>query len=142
MVYLIHKMKRSLSIFFISILLVSCAPVLKKDVMNQGTFISSLKEIREAPAVHKGKLYIFGSIIVRTTATKEGSLVEGIFVPVNSRGYLKSLKASNGRFLAVYRGRELLDPLIFSEKREITLAGEFIERSDVLLIRSILDQDK
>jgi outer membrane lipoprotein len=120
-------MKKYLLIVFCTLLLAACTPVLKKDLMNQGTYPSGFSEIKEDPASNKGQLFILGGIIVKTTITKEGSLIEAIFVPVNSRGYLKNLKASEGRFLALYRGGELLDPLIYSEKREITLAGEFIE---------------
>jgi outer membrane lipoprotein len=104
----------------------SCAPVLRKDLMIEGIFDAQLSEIKQNPTINKGKLFVLGGIIVKTTVTKEGSLIEAIHVPVNSRGYLKSDGSSNGRFLAIYH-KELLDPLLYSERREITLAGEFIE---------------
>lgn len=109
------------------LILFSCVPVLRKDLMDKGTYNISPSEIQENPIQYKGNLFIFGGIIVKTTVTKEGSLIEAIYVPVNSRGYLISLDAGNGRLLAIYRGKEILDPLIFKEKREITVAGEFIE---------------
>lgn len=109
-------------------MLFSCAPVLRQDLMNRGTFDIRLSEIRENPDLYRGKLLIFGGIIVNTTVTKRGSLIEAIYVPVDSRGYLKGVRVSNGRFLAIYpRDNGLLDPLLFHQKREITLAGEFIE---------------
>jgi outer membrane lipoprotein len=94
--------------------------------MKEGSIDVPLAEMAQNPSLHKGKLFILGGIIVKTTVVQDGSLVEAIYVPVNSRGYLKNVAAKNGRFLAIFKGKEILDPLLFSEKREITFAGEFI----------------
>ena len=121
-------MKKLCLIVIINIFMFSCVPVLTRDLMQKGIYNTRLSEVKQDPVLNKGKLFILGGIIVKTTVTKEGSLIEAIFVPVNSFGYLKEYKTtSNERFMALYRGKELLDPLIYSEKREITLAGEFIE---------------
>jgi len=117
---------KKIAILLAAFLLSSCAHVLNKNLMQQGIFDASLSDIKANPVVNKGKLYILGGVIAKTTLTKEGSLIEAIYVPVNSRGYLKSLSATNGRFLAMYTGSNLLDPLIFREQREVTLAAEFI----------------
>jgi len=119
-------MKRSFPLVLIILMLFSCAPVLRKDLMQQGMINFELSDIRQDPADFKGRLFILGGIIVRTSLTKEGSLIEAIHVPVNSRGYLKNTDKFNGRFLAIYRGK-ILDPAVFREKREITLAGELID---------------
>jgi len=116
-----------LIILFAGLLIPSCTPVLSRNLLSSGTFNEELSVIKAEPASYKGRLFIFGGIIVKTEATKDGSLIEAIYVPVNSMGYLKSYKTSGGRFLALYKGHEILDPVIFSAKREITLAGEFIE---------------
>lgn len=108
-------------------MLSSCASVLRKDLMEEGIYDFNLSEVKQNPVSYEGRLFILGGIIVRTTVTKEGSLIEAIYAPVNSQGYLRGITATDGRFLAIFKGKELLDPLIFSEKREITLAGRFIE---------------
>ncbi len=121
-------MKKIFLILFVPVFFFSCAPVLTKDFMQRGIYNMPLTELKQNPVLNKGKLFILGGIIVRTSITKEGSLIEALMVPVNSRGYLKGYKAGkNERFLALYRGPELLDPVIYNEKREITIAGEFIE---------------
>ncbi|RJQ16124.1 MAG: hypothetical protein C4560_10230 [Nitrospiraceae bacterium] len=104
----------------------SCAPVLNEDLMKRGIYNFRLSEIKQNPESNTGRLFILGGIIVKTTVTKEGSLIEAIYAPVDSLGYLRGYETSAGRYLAIYRGKELLDPLIYSEKREITIAGEFI----------------
>lgn len=118
--------KDYLIILLAGLLISSCTPVLSRDFINNGIFNEGLSEIKQEPDSYRGRLFIFGGIIVKTETTKDGSVIEAIFVPVNSLGYLKSYKTTGGRFLAVYKSREILDPLIFSEKREISLAGEFI----------------
>ena len=125
---MIHRMRKIYPIILMAgLFMYSCTPVLSRNLLNDGHFNEDLSEIRQDPAFYKGHLFILGGIIVNTEATKDGSLIEAIFVPVNSLGYLKSYKVSDGRFLAIYKGPGILDPLIFSEKREISLAGEFIE---------------
>lgn len=96
--------------------------------MNRGILDVRLSEIKNNAVFYRGKLFILGGIIVHTTVTKKGSLIEAIYVPVDSRGYFKGIRASNGRFLAIYpKENGLLDPMIFHKKREITFAGVFIE---------------
>jgi outer membrane lipoprotein len=118
-------MKRPLFLIIIVFIFSSCAPVLRGDLMQRGSLDVNLSEMRDNPGFHKGKLYILGGIIAKTTATEEGAIIQAVYIPVNSRGYLKDVRQTYGRFMAIYPGI-FLDPLIFREKREITLAGEFV----------------
>jgi outer membrane lipoprotein len=119
-------MKPSYLVLIVVMLLSSCAPVLRKDTLQKASFDLNFSEMRENPGHYKGRLYVLGGIIVQTTATKRGALIEALHVPVNSMGYFKSVSASGGRFLALYPGA-FLDPLIYREGREITFAGRFVE---------------
>jgi len=120
-------MKKLIVVPLLMMLAVSCAPVLSQNSLQQGIYNPNLTELKENPILNDGKLFIFGGIIVKTTATKEGSLIEAIYVPVSGRGYIKDwYREGGGRFKAIYKKKEILDPLIYSEKREVTLAGVFI----------------
>lgn len=120
-------MKKPLLIIISVLVLVSCAPVLSQNAIQQGIYNPDLTNLKENPILNEGKLFILGGIIVNTTATKEGSLIEAIYVPVTGRGYFKDwYREGGGRFMAIYKEKEILDPMIYSEKREITMAGEFI----------------
>ena len=78
--------------------------------------------------MYKGKLFILGGIIAETRFSEKGSQIEALSVPVDSLGYLQGSDHTQGRFLAVYpRSKGLLDPMVFKQGREITLAGEFVE---------------
>ncbi len=114
--------------FFCFIFLFSCAPVLRHDTMNKAIREFSFSDINKEPEHFKGKLFVLGGIIVDTKAMPDGSLIEAIYVPVNSRGYLKEVRKSYNRFYAIFpKESGFLDPLIFHRNREITLAGEFVE---------------
>src|SRR4030042_2493375 len=111
----------------VALYLLSCAPVIRKDLMNIAIREMSLADIKRSPELYKGKLFVLGGIIVNTKASNEGSLVEAIYVPVNSRGYLQEVGSPHSRFLALFpKESGLLDPMIFQREREITIAGEFI----------------
>ena len=119
-------MKLKYSIIICFLIFCSCSPILSENLHKQGINSMSLLDIKKDLTPHKGKLFILGGVIVKTTITKEGSLIEALYVPVDSRGYLRSLSTADGRFLAIYSSKELLDPVIFREQREVTLAGELI----------------
>ncbi len=107
------------------LLLFSCAPVLRKDIMDQAVRNVSLSDIKRKPEVYKGKLFVFGGVIVNTRVTAEGSLIEALYATVDSRGYLKTVRQSEGRFLALFpKENGILDPVIFRKGREVTIAAE------------------
>jgi len=102
--------------------------VLTREVMKQGMRDVPFNQLRQDPAVYKGKLFILGGIIAETRFSEKGSQIEALSVPVDSLGYLQGSDHTQGRFLAVYpRSKGLLDPMVFKQGREITLAGEFVE---------------
>jgi outer membrane lipoprotein len=108
-------------------MVVSCAPVLSQNYLQSGIYNPDLNELKDNPILNDRKLFILGGIIVKTTATKDGSLIEAISIPVDSRAYIRSFyREGRGRFMAIYKGRDILDPMIYNTKREISLAGEFI----------------
>jgi len=65
------------------------SPCLQGRYHEDATLNPSLSELNSAPVMFEGKLYILGGQIVNTRVTKDGSLIEAIYVPVDSRGYLK-----------------------------------------------------
>lgn len=123
-------MRKLFFIIFSVLILSSCAPVLRQDIMEGASRDFSLSDMRNNPDTYTGKLFVLGGSIVNTKVTQKGSQIEAIFVPVDSRGYLKDIEpsSSEGRFLAIFpKERGTLDPLIYRKGRDITLAGEFIE---------------
>lgn len=121
-------MKRPSLIILVALVLSSCAPVLRQELMKVAAIDVPLSDIRKNPDLYKGKLFLLGGVIVNTRLTEKGSMIEAVYVPVDSRGYLRGIKLAEGRFMAIFpKDRGLLDPIIYRRGREITLAGELIE---------------
>jgi outer membrane lipoprotein len=120
-------MKRLSVITVVLLVVAACAPVLRKDLMRGGIYDFQMSTIRETPERYQGKLFILGGVIAETRGTAEGSLIEAVFISVDSMGYLKDVDVAGGRFLAIYpKKKGILDPLIFRKGREITVAGEYV----------------
>jgi len=120
-------MKR-LMLVIMAALLAGCTPALDRRLMEEGAREFQLSYLVETPEAFKDKLFILGGVIAETRLVEKGSQIEALFVPVNAYGDLQDLERAQGRFLAVYpRARGLLDPLIYSKGRLVTLAGTFIE---------------
>jgi len=94
----------------------------------------NLAEVRKDPEAYQGKLVLWGGVIVEAKNTKEGTLVEVLQTAMNVEGRPKNLDRSEGRFLALYDG--YLDAAVYSEGREVTIAGE-IEGKRVLPLGEI-----
>jgi outer membrane lipoprotein len=105
---------------------ISCAPVIRRDLMDAAIRNIPLSEVKQHPESYVGKLFVLGGIIADTRVTAEGSLIEALYVTVDSQGYLKDV-TPDGRFQALFpKESGLLDPMIFRKERAITLAGEFV----------------
>jgi len=104
-------MKKSSFPIFGMIILFSCSPMLRQDSIDRATFNYQSSEIKQNPASYRGNLFVFGGIIVSTTAVERGSLIEALYAPVDSRGYLKNVQDTGDRYLAIYpKDYGFLDP--------------------------------
>ena len=113
-------------LLFISFPFSACAPVLKKELIKDAATDIPFSVLQENPAGYTGNLYLLGGIIVNTRLTHEGSLIEALYVPVDSRAYLKDADTSHVRFLALFpKDRGILDSIIFKPHREISIAAVF-----------------
>ncbi len=115
-------------LFMLSVVLFSCAPVLNREYMREGSRDVSFQRLRENPGKYQGTLFILGGVIVQSKLTAAGAQIEAMHVPVDSSGYFKEQGSSEGRFLAVLSGEgTTVDPEVYHRGRRITLAGQFEE---------------
>ena len=119
-------MKRLIVVLALCFAMSSCVtPVLRPATMKAGRRDADMTVLSQQPTPYIGKLFILGGVILKTTVTNEGSVVEAMYVPVDANGYLKDV-LENGRFLAIYPKKDgILDPMIYKRKREVTIAGYF-----------------
>jgi outer membrane lipoprotein len=111
-----------------SLILLSCArPVLHKNYLLEGDRNVSFVALRERPDQYRGRLFIFGGVIVSTRLFERGSEIEAMHVPVDGSGYFEESGRSEGRFLAILpKDAAMLDPEIFRWGRRVTVAAEFM----------------
>lgn len=129
--YTVMKRWSNLLVVFLCLFLISCASPIPRDLIKQGVRDLPLKGLGQRPDSFKGKLFVLGGVIVNTRLTQEGSIIEAIYVPVDSRGYLKEIPKTTTRFLAFCpRSKGYLDPAIYRANRTVTLAGTFTGLQD------------
>jgi outer membrane lipoprotein len=125
---MVMKMPQILVLLTLSLMLFSCAPVLSREYIREGSREVSFQLLRENPNEYKGRLFILGGIIVYSKFTAEGSQIEAMHVPVDGSGYFQESGHSEGRYLAILpNDGTMLDPEVYHRWRRVTLAGEFIE---------------
>lgn len=121
-------MKRLLCILVASLMLSSCSPVLRQELLRAASPEVPFQNIANDPSLYRGKLFVLGGLIVKTSNTEKGSLIEAVYIKSTASGYLQTPDKAHSRYLAFYpREKGILDPAIYRQGREITLAGQFIE---------------
>lgn len=106
---------------FIAFLSAGCTHAVSSGVRQQVDTTLSLAQIRSAPDAYKGRIIMLGGDIVSTRNLAEGTLIEVLHKPLDSRDRPLLTDRTEGRFMALCQG--YLDPAIYSTGREITLAG-------------------
>jgi len=117
-------MKR-FSLLILSLFLVSgCAHVVSKDLRDRAEKNVPIPLLFRDPDAYKGRIFILGGTIVNVTNTDQGTYIEVLEKPLDSRGRPQYTDLSRGRFLVLYDG--YLDTAVFSRGRQITVAGEVL----------------
>ena len=120
------KTRRSIGALFVVILMTGggCAHVVSKDVRNQVDEGITFRQVFQSPDAYKGKVVVWGGVIINMTHQKEGTLVEVLQKPLEMDGQPEDVDRSEGRFLAFHKG--FMDDALFAKGRRITVAGEVI----------------
>jgi outer membrane lipoprotein len=105
----------------LALLVASCAPVISKETRSKARSDVSFSDVAKDPFFYEGSLFIWGGVIVKTKLTDEGSVMVVRQSPLDKYGAPSDTDVSHGRFLV--RADKHLDPLIYEEGREVTVAG-------------------
>ncbi len=101
-----------------------CAHVISQELRQSADKGITAAELFKNPDIHKGKMVILGGAIVHSLNMPDGTYIEVLQKPLDYRGRPENTDISHGRFLILYDG--YLDPAIYSQGREITVAGEVV----------------
>ena len=110
--------------------LFSCAP-LSKEVMQQVNESLTYPLVQKDPQMFVGKTVLWGGVIVKTTNRQDETILEIRQSDLDIEKRPKSPDSSAGRFIVRQPG--FLDPVIYKEGREITLAGEIVGKETLPL---------
>jgi outer membrane lipoprotein len=118
-------MRRHLFLAFSVILMMTgCAHVISEEMRRRVAPELTFKDVLREPIKHRGKVVLWGGVIVTCTNTREGTQIEVFHTALGFRGRPKDIDVSHGRFLALHP--EYLDCGIYRKGRKITMSGEII----------------
>lgn len=104
-------------IFFIA----SCAPF-SNHILNQVDPTLAFSAVQKDPSAHLGRTVLWGGIILETLNHSHETIIKVRQTDLDYQTRPTNLDRSQGRFLIQYIG--FLDPAIYKEGREITVAGQ------------------
>ncbi len=111
-------------IIVLIIFLFSCyAPVFKSEKIESAITDISFEELRQNQEQYREKIFLIGGMVVNIKNTDKGSIIEALFTPVDSKGYIIDEENLNRRFLATTES--FLDPIIYKSGRFITILAFF-----------------
>ncbi len=115
----------------IALLLQGCTYAVSKGLVKESDKTITFEMLQTDPDKYKGKILILGGTIAKTTAIKQGALIEVEQKKLDYWGKPERMKRTGGRFLVVYQA--FLDPLVYYPGRDITVAGEVQGTSSPML---------
>ncbi len=102
-----------------------CAHVISSDLRAQADVALTFSEVFKNPERYKGKIVVWGGEIIQTINQKDGTtIIEILQLQLDWEEEPKTDGPSGGRFLIQLN--TFIDPHIYSQGREITVAGEIL----------------
>lgn len=103
--------------------LAGCGHVVSEQLRSSARDIPP-QALFATPDAYRGAVVILGGVIVGSANTKEGTYLEVVQKPLDSRGRPEERDVSSGRFLILYDS--YLDTAIYARGRTVTVAGEVV----------------
>jgi outer membrane lipoprotein len=107
-------------VFLFFTLIAACAPFSQK-VLKEAQPALSLSDVRNDPDRSKGKMVIWGGVIIETLNRMDETILKVMQTGLDYQKRPEKTDKSLGRFMIRYKG--FLDPYIYGKGREITVAG-------------------
>lgn len=99
-----------------------CAAPISKEMLKDVDESVTLDRVRATPAAYEGRHILWTGIILDTQPQEKSTVIEILERPADRQRRPMNVDATRGRFLARWSG--FLDPAVFSQGREITVAGK------------------
>lgn len=99
-----------------------CGPVISKEIRDEVSEELTLSIVAKNPEAYMGKIVLWSGVIISTVNMREGTMIEVLQKPADSRGKPKDVDYSEGRFLVF--DLRYLDTAIYTQGKNLTVAGE------------------
>ncbi len=113
-------------LFFSITFVISCGPVISKNVMSYVDPTITFQDLVKNPDRYKGKTVVLGGKIISTSVKPDETWMEILQQPLESRQRPEDTDVSYGRFLVKFM--DYRDPAVYSAGRAITVAGQVLGR--------------
>lgn len=113
--------KRFFILCILSLLTISCAHVISKEYADISAKDIPFQQLIKKTDAYLNGLFIFGGTIAETKITGKGTEIEVVQTPLDRLGNIIDRDISEGRF--IIRTTKYLDPLIYRNGRDVTVAG-------------------
>ena len=111
-----------------ALLLQGCSYAISSSATRNADRTLTFQQLQADPSLYKGKTVILGGVMAGTRTTKTGTTIEIIQKELDYWGKPRRTVRSGGRFLVFTSS--LLDPLVYSAGRELTVAAEVTGREE------------
>jgi outer membrane lipoprotein len=105
-----------------ALLLQGCSYAISPDVARTADRAITFDKFQAEPSSYKGKIVIFGGVIVRARNLKTGTLIEIDQKELDYWGKPRRTDRSGGKFIVLQP--RYVDILVYAPGRDITVAGE------------------
>lgn len=123
-----------LSILFLSLMFGGCSQyqVIPKGLENQVNHTLDFKQIRENPENYQGELMVVGGEVLSVNRKQDATRIEVLQLPLND-DFTPAIHRTKtqGRFIALSKGKDPLDPAVLEKGRAISIVGEIIGRETI-----------
>ena len=122
-----EKMKRKglqkvFFLYFSLVLIIGCASPISRQLRQEADKNLTFTMVKDNPQVYKGKIVIWGGMIIETVNQPKMTEITVLESPLGSNEKPGGKVHSQGRFIA--RSHKYLDPEVYKKGRKVTVAGE------------------
>ncbi|MCF8084248.1 MAG: Slp family lipoprotein [Deltaproteobacteria bacterium] len=101
-----------------------CTSAISDAVLQKVNPHITFEALKEEPRSYRGELVLLAGVIVNTTVTPAGAVLEVYQTEMDWEHRPENPDLSEGRFLVQHKG--FLDPEIYSQGRKVTVAGKVL----------------
>lgn len=120
------------SILCLAVIFAGCSQynVVPDRLEDQVNHTLKFEQIRENPDAYKGKLVVVGGEVLSIDRRQDKTTIEVLQLPLTDDFIPGERRtATQGRFVAVSKGKDPLDPAVLEKGDSISLVGEILGRT-------------